>query len=593
MLRSLCLVVVCLTLAVNARVVAAAEGPRDAAEERLARARNAVARLERPLIWSERNPWLRFLAYPFADEVEPHLRAIEELARHAEPSSAHALVSVLDDPGFPYRLEAGAALMHVANPVAIAPLVGLLDGDDPLLSRMAARVLGAIAGVLAAQPQAETDAAEWQRESEAGVHDAHDALVRVLEEHADPLLRVAALLGLVSIGTEEALFSAYDIGVEDPHSLVRCGLLSSTAAFVSQPRGARITPAHLRMLLRKSIDFGAIDAPLGVWARGYYGSVYYSKVSLESDCIDVNETAMTWLASLNDPAVLPALLRAAASSDPALRATAAWGLARFNDDRAFEQAVAALSSPYWGIRKAAIEGLGRSKHPDADARLASILSDGSRLDRREAAKALAGSFGASLALIETFNDRAVEVRDEAEAALLRSDIVVQKLQQALADANTDAPSRHTADVLERRRRRIQDGLEKWQRERGEAESALVQGLAAEDPRVRIRSARVLSHYESRNSLDLLLAALDSGTSPESESAALALGLRGDARAREPLERAALGEHEDLAVAAIRALQDLRRPESLPLLRRLESRQTSERVVLAVRYAIALLERLGG
>ncbi len=223
--------------------------------------------------------------------------------------------------------------------------------------------------------------------------------------------------------------------------------------------------------------------------------------------------------------------------------------------------------------------------------LAKVLSEGSRLDRREAAKALAGSFGTSLALIEAFGDPAVEVRNEAEAALLRSDVVVEKIEAALAMASVEASEQHSAEVLKRRKERLEDGLVRWQEERREAELALVRGLGAPDPRVRVRSARVLSRYGSEESLRLLLASLDAGVEPAAESAALALGLRADARARETLQRAAAHPREDLAVAAIRALQDLRRPQALTSLRALERDGRSARRDAAVRSAIALLEGL--
>jgi len=300
---------------------------------------------------------------------------------------------------------------------------------------------------------------------------------------------------------------------------------------------------------------------------------------------------MWWLGSLNDPEAIPHLIRAAQSSDPALQAVAGWGLPRFNQPAALKQVEALLESPLAGVRSAAIEGLGRSMHPGSDARLIRVLKEGSRLDRREAARALAGSFGASLALIDAFSDRAVEVRDEAERALLRSDVVVGKLEDSLASATVEVAAGKGTAALNRRVQRIRVGLERWRGEQRDAEQALAHGLGAADRRIRTRSARILSQFTSENSLRLTIDILDARKSPSSESAALALGLRGDASTRESLERAAGSDSEALSVAAIRALQDLNLKASLPMLRSLQAAtDNSPRKADAVRYTIAILEQ---
>ena len=570
---------------------AASAQPTDVGRDKtIAAMHSAAAELARPLSMAERFPALRFLAYLVADEVEPHLRAISDLARTGESSAAIPLLKVLEDESFPYRFEVGVALQDVPNPRSISALSAVIDEGDPRLSRMAARVLGVVAGKLETQLQTDSLSPQQIAALKLAVESASEKLSEVAATDPNPVLRVAALSGLISLGTREALRAVYEIGISDPHEMVRCRLLSATGEFMTLPREAKVAKANLRSALRKSLDPVAIDHPVGVVMRAYYGSIYFSKVEPEgdrrSDCIDANQTAMWWLASLNDPAAIPHLLRAAESTDPALHATAGWGLPRFNDARAFEQATELLASPYWGVRNAAIEGFGRSKHPGADAELLRVLQTGTRLDRREAAKALAGSFGASLPLIEAFADRAVEVRNEAEGALLRSDEVVEKLRASLDRISDESET----PALERRRHRIEAGLARWEHERSDAEAALAHGLAAEDPRVRIRSARVLSRYNSTNSLRLSIEVLASGNSPANAAAALSLGLRGDVAARAPLERAAGSDDEDLSVAAIRALQDLRAQDSLPRLRELGSHPQNDRVAEAIRYAVAILER---
>ncbi len=554
------------------------------------RLRAATTALEAPLSFDERFPSLRFLAYLIADDARPHARAIERLALSKNPDAALPLIAALADREFAFRYEAGVALQEVPNLVALPALLALIAEDDPRLTHMAARVLGIVAGVLGEANRSAPDPIIT-----SAIGHAQAALIELASNHESEVIRVSALTGLISIGAEDALSAVYEIGAKDPHEMVRCRVLSASGDFISQPRGARVSPAHVRTLLRKSLNPKSVDEPLGVYRRAAYESLYFSKVEPEgerrSDCVDANETAMWWLGSLNDPEAIPHLIRAAQSSDPALQAVAGWGLPRFNQPAALKQVEALLESPLAGVRSAAIEGLGRSKHPGSDARLIRVLKEGSRLDRREAARALAGSFGASLALIDAFSDRAVEVRDEAERALLRSDVVVGKLEDSLASATAEVAAGKGTAALNRRVQRIRVGLERWRGEQREAEQALAHGLGAADPRIRTRSARILSRFTSENSLRLTIDILDARKSPSSESAALALGLRGDASTRESLGRAAGSDREALSVAAIRALQDLNLKASLPLLRSLQAAtDNSPRKADAVRYTIAILEQ---
>jgi HEAT repeat protein len=172
---------------------------------------------------------------------------------------------------------------------------------------------------------------------------------------------------------------------------------------------------------------------------------------------------------------------------------------------------------------------------------------------------------------------------------LRSDEIVVRLEAARFALDNEVQTHANAEQLERRRRRLEEGYKRWMTERRESEVALAAGLASPDVRVRIRSARVLARYRSPESLELLRESLRSGLSPESEVAALALGLRGDPDARIDLESASRLEHTPLAVAAIRALQDLGRSESLPLLRSIRQSDARDRVRTAAGYAVAMIE----
>ena len=130
----------------------------------------------------------------------------------------------------------------------------------------------------------------------------------------------------------------------------------------------------------------------------------------------------------------------------------------------------------------------------------------------------------------------------------------------------------------------------WRIAKNEAEQALARALSDDDERVGRRAARVLAAFQGEGSRQLLIAELDRAVSPGSEMAALALGLHGDEEARESLERSAAAADVRLAIASIRALQDLARPESLPVLRALGQDAAEEEVRSAARLASAILER---
>jgi HEAT repeat protein len=534
--------------------------------------------LRQPLHWSEGNTLFRFLArWISRRDAEPQLRAIRELTLLESPSATAAIGFALLDPGFPYRVDAALALERAPRIEALSFLLETLDADDPALRGIVAGVIGTLVGEkdLPFAPEA--------------MRNAETALARMLAEDADPRVRLAALDGLVMLNTEAAAHSAFVIGNKDPDGFVRCGLVARSRHLVKGGREGRITVRMIREFLHSRLSETSRLGSLGIAKRARYAQKYYSQISKQPACVDIEEAAMRTLAILRDPTALPNLLSAASSDIASLRASAAGALANYKDDAALAAVGTALVDPMRGVRQAAIIGLGESHDPRADSLLVFTLQESAPVDRRDAAKALGGAFGASSALIRAFADRAVQIRNEAEAALLRSDEIVVRLEAARFALDNEVQTHANAEQLERRRRRLEEGYERWMTERRESEVALAAGLASPDVRVRIRSARVLARYRSPESLELLRESLRSGLSPESEVAALALGLRGDPDARIDLESASRLEHTPLAVAAIRALQDLGRSESLPLLRSIRQSDARDRVRTAAGYAVAMIE----
>jgi len=533
--------------------------------------------LRQPPRWSERSAAIRFASRAITSNPEPKLVAIRALGDLESPSASAALIEVVEDPDSPYRVRAVTELNRSFDSQAPEALIEVLDDPDPELRRSAARVLGAIGGgELALDPSV--------------IRAAERALARLLKEGSDPRVWVAALDGLVALGTEMAMYSSFTIAEQDKSDFVRCALVRRSPDFLTRPRGERITPRRVRLFLRKVLENTSKAPSPGLWTRARRESQNYSPLNLRSDCLDIHETALSVLSLVEDPAVLPALHRAASADAPSRRAIAVRGLARFgSNDKALDAVIAALTDPTSGVRLAAVEGLGDSTTPRADRHLIETLRAGAPADRVRAAKALRGSFGASEALIEAFGDRVVQVRDQSEVALLRSDEVVTKLDETYTRISSEADSGKGERRRKGRLRRIDDARKRWRAELRAAEQSIDLGLSSPDPRVRIRSARVLAKFESEESLSLLLDSLRSGAEPRSAMAALSLGLRGDERAREALEEAALSVDSALSIAAIRALSDLGRPESIPLLRSLEAQGEDDAVRSTARHALAILE----
>ncbi len=544
-------------------------------ERRRSQVKEAVRILEQPLRWSEKNRLFRFVGRVVSSDSQPHFSAIRMLSNSGLPEAVAPLLAAIEDRESPYRMDAAIALnMLTPEKDVLPPLIALFDDPDLKLRGALMRIVGIIGG-------SEGPAADGT------IEPAVRQLRKTLADDPGPEIRVSALLGLVNLEREEALFAAFSLGVRDSHPLVRCALIKSAAEFVAQRDGRRIGPRRFRKMLHANLDPSWVESPLGIYRRAYHHGKYFSDVMLESDCIDVNEVAMAQLALLGDRSVLPNLIRASRARDPGLRASTLRSLAEFEQDEAFAVLVDALDDPLFGVRRSAIVGLGESLHPKADGVLSEVLRDAEPNDRRAAAAALGGSFGASAHLIRSFGDRAVQVRDQAEESLLRSDEVVVKFEQALARADQIPDLSEEQRV--KRRARIEDEMRRWQAERLAAERSLADGLGSEDIFVRIRSARVLAKFESPESLSLLLTVLRANTSPQSETAALGLGLRGDPSAREALEEAARSQDEEISVAAIRALMDIAEPDSLPTLRALERDASLPRIGRTAGFAIAMLE----
>ena len=540
-----------ITVCASAPAGAATGHEWNAWQEQIARAARASSALGQPLTPSERHPWLRLFPHFGGSDSEPHLAAIGTLSATGLPASAFALISVLQDASFPYRVEAAQALATTPHPAAIEPLLAAMDDPDPELRSQAALSLGAIARAQVAPAQ---------------VIDPVSARLKLaLAQDASSTVHLAAFNALLEIGREDDFGEAFRLAARDSDALVVCETLRSRA-FFAKLSGKRDALEGARSQARKILEAPESERTLPLRTRALDRSRYHRLVSPLSPCPDTPVMAARTLAHLEDPSAAALLSPlASSSSDPPLRAAAVLALGRLGGEPGFVAAAVALDDERWSVRRSGIEALAALDEPRAQALLARRLSTGSPLERQAAARAIARIPAA--ALVAAFGDPVVQVRVAAEDALLERPKQVARYEEALTadergEPDDAAPAVSKEERLELRRF-TEEALADWRAAQAEAEQALAAALSAPDERVRHRAARILASYPGAASLALLLEALRSGRSPEATFAAFALGLRGDPAAREALAGAASSGEPALALASHRALRDLDAPSAHP------------------------------
>jgi HEAT repeat protein len=549
-------------------------------QEALARTRRAAAALARPLTAVERYPALRPFGHLGVSDAEPHLDAVRTLGSTGVSAGAYALVAVLGDPGFPYRVEAAEALRRVPHAVAIGPLLAVLEAADPVLRSRAARALGAIAVAGVADPEA---------------FEPVSARLRVaLQEDPHPEVRAASFTALLNTGRADDFGEAFRLADRDHDPLVQCEMFRARNFFARLSEKADAIDDARSRTRAFLVERPESERSRDILRRAVARSRYRALLHPLSRCPDTAVEAAHGLAYLEDPSarvVLGAL--ASSAGDAPLRSAAVTALAALGGEPALVAAIAALEDERWSVRRAAVDALVELDHPRGYAALARLATRGAPLERRAAVRALAEVPARSAALVAALGDPAVLVRVAADQALLKRPERVVRGEEALADdAAWERPAWRAGSSEEERaeaRRRAERNPERWRAEQAAAEKALAAALSADDGRVRHRAARILAAYPGEASFALLLETLQSGHPPQAGLAAFALGLRGEPAARAALERAARGDDPELALVSVRALQDLGARESLPALRALGRSAADEEVQAAARRASVLLQ----
>lgn len=531
--------------------------------------------LGRPLDLAERLSWLQPFVHSEASKYQPRKVALRALAADGSPAARAALVAALRDPAFPHRADAALALGRTPHETTIEPLLEALEAPEPELRRAAARSLGmlAVAHVVPAPVGSR-------------VLDAMEARYR---EEPEPIVRVALFLAILGHGGDRALKTAFGLIRDDGDPLVRCEVLrvrlkfAELAAADATLEGARNTSrAYARDASRAVLaELGPTDKPRTL-ARARMRA-QAARLELSGQCPDVLVEATLALVAVRDPEAPRLLSVLATTGTPPVRTAAVEGLGQLGGALALQFVIAALHDACWSVRRTAIEVLSRFDDPQAGEALAATLREGAALDRWSAARALAHVPHGSEALVDAFGDPVVPVRKAAEhsllqhASLAKAAAVVLERERA---SSRDSGQQARAETL--------PGAERWSRVHAVDVAALVAALSREDPRVQRRAARVLAAFPGEAARLRLVAILERGVPAEAQLAAFSLGLRGDEGARDALELVAATNHPGLAVAAIRALQDLGNPASVPLLRRLAENSPWESVRSAARLANAVL-----
>jgi len=497
--------------------------------EFLGRVREASIDLAEPLTPSERFRWLVPFAHLWGGG-QPHLHAIHVLADTRIPAASFPLIKVSADPEFPYRQEALEALGLVPHVAAVPVLLQALEDSDPKI-----RIAGMSSLVMLSRKDAIDDP---QKELFLRLHR------RLIEEDPDATVRSAATAAFPSKGTQ-GLATVLRRPRSSWSSLSEaCRQVRLRAYFA-----LKAPPPMRRNIVRLLLEEALRPTPSYLARAGALSEV----LPLEGwlPCVDPRSEAIRGLGSIRARSARALLGKIANTDpDPAMRAAAVTAIESVGGETAEAVILAALDDPNLEVRSRAVSAVA-GFNDASQTRLVKHLTlrleqDASTVLRTQIAMAAEDIPGDWAALVHALADPSVVTRRAAEASLLA---------------------------------------------RGQPEemTLLVQALQ-QDARIAIRAARILAAWPKEEATDSLIDVLESGPTTARSHAALALGLRDDERAREPLEQAAKSDLPEVAIASLQALQDLDLPDSLTSLEAISAQTADVHVREAAENAYNLIAR---
>jgi HEAT repeat protein len=316
-----------------------------------------------------------------------------------------------------------AAIESLANfeDESVVPLLRVAIRDDsPKIRTAAAQSLGQLQGVAAVPELIQTlkDSDPWVRYYVLQVlgqirsPESVDAVAGVLREDKAPQVRIAAAEALGSIGGRRivSILAPY-VGSENC-DLARAALLALGA--VAHPDA--LDP--ILNALRSDDSSRRLDAVRAIAARRDNEAAEMLQWTAAADpSEEVAERAIEELAKIATAESVSALLRLA--SDRRLREKAITGISRLGPKH-LQHIKAGLFSPQLETRRAAVEVLGRMKHPEASEALRTALDDDRpevRLAALLALRRLGSVISGRKVWTMAYNDPDPGVREAAEKAL--------------------------------------------------------------------------------------------------------------------------------------------------------------------------------
>ena len=407
-------------------------------------------------------PLARSLGDP---EAEVRAAAAAALGRQASPDAVPPLLGRLDDPAPQVRMQIVAALARLGDRRAVVPLVGKVQDSSPEVRQAVARALG-----------------------DLGDARASSALVLSLRDQSSDVRR-EALGALGRVGAADAV-DAIAPFTSDRTSSLRLAALSALGRIASVDA--------LRVLVHAlgtgDDAGGALEATPVREALIAAGppAVEPLRALLASSTSPVRATSAAWVlgvlrATPEAPAIVAAMRRGALPTAAALRSLVGAGTAN-----EVPVVLEFLADPRPAVRDEAIEAamaLLDPRHPDGRAvePLAAALRDGRpSAAQRARLTTLLGRTGAARAaplLVDLSRTRDTHLRVAALDAL-----------------GTIGPAGGA-----------------------DADEALLDGLAAADPEVRLHAAVALGESGGGRARDVLLARLESGTEVDRPAVLTALG----------------------------------------------------------------------
>ena len=256
-----------------------------------------------------------------------------------------------------------------------------------------------------------------------------------------------------------------------------------------------------------------------------------------------------------DPKTVDALISALKDSDPGVRKAAVESLGRIGDVRAIEPLSGLLGDSNVEVRQTAVEALGNLDDPKVVPALTKAAGDANPAVRREAAEALLGidDESATTPLVKLLSDSDPKVRVTALEGLSRrgDKRALEPLGKLVKDPNVEVRARAVRALA-----RFRDPA---------SQNALVTALKDENADVRAAAASALGELELRSAPQGLLDATRDGNADVRQAAAESLGQIRDAKAVPQLKALLEDASPDVRSAAVDALSEIRDSSALQAL----------------------------